>query len=161
MRTRCISKAWGLGFVIPRTQEYSAKVKELFHAGLIKAEQIKDCDSGELIWVCNGLSNEAKNTIYRRKAKEANDQVQAQLRAVMAPFLSMPAPPELASKLEDIRRALEKAISEIRLFSVRFRVPLPVGSLPGAPPERQTGRTPEGDGQLGTSYFGEAGQNEA
>lgn len=104
----------GLGFVIPRTQTNSAKVKELFDAGLIKAEQIEDCDSGQLIWVCNGLSN----AIYQRKAKEANDQVQAQLRAVMATFLNMPAPaePELASKLADIKQELEKAIGELKLF---------------------------------------------
>jgi hypothetical protein len=42
-----------------------------------------------------------------------------------------------------------------------LRVPSPVGSLPGAMPERQTGQMPEGDGQLGTVYFGEAGQSEA
>jgi len=103
------------GLVIPRNQESSAKVKELFDAGLIKAEQIEDCFSGQPIWVCNGLSDKAKNVIYQLKAKNANAQVQAQLRA---PFLNMPAPaePDLASKLADIKEELEKAIGELKLF---------------------------------------------
>jgi len=98
-------EALDLGLVIPRTQENSAIVKRLFDLGLIKAEQIEDCDTGQLIWVCNGLSDDAKNAIYQRKAKKANEQVQAQLRTTMAPFL----PPEL-------KKAFEKAISEIKLF---------------------------------------------
>ena len=64
-----------LGLVIPRTEEYSAKVKELFDAGLINAEQIEDCMSGHLIWVCNGLSSETKNAIYQRRAREADAQL--------------------------------------------------------------------------------------
>ena len=107
-----------VGLVIPRTEEYSAKVKELFEAGLIKAEQIEDCISGHLIWVCNGLSNEAKNAIYQRRAKEANAQLQAQLRAISAPFLNMPVPipPELALQAARIKRDLEKALAEFKLF---------------------------------------------
>lgn len=107
-----------VGLVIPRTEEYSAKVKELFDAGLIKAGQIEDCISGRLIWVCNGLSNEAKNAIYQGKAKEANAQLQAQLRAISAPLLNMPAPiaPELALQAARIKRDLEKALAEFRLF---------------------------------------------
>jgi hypothetical protein len=98
-------EALSIGFVIPRTQQFSAKVKELSDAGLIKAEQIEDCESGQLIWVCNGLSDQTKNAIYQRKAKKANEHLQAQLRATMAPFL----PGELKSEFE-------KAISEIKLF---------------------------------------------
>jgi hypothetical protein len=107
-----------VGLVIPRTEEYSAKVKELFEAGLIKAEQIEDCISGHLIWVCNGLSNEAKNAIYQRRAKETNAQLQAQLRAISAPFLNMPVPipPELALQAARIKRDLEKALAEFKLF---------------------------------------------
>ena len=93
------------GFVIPRTQQFSAKVKELSDAGLIEAEQIEDCDSGQSIWVCNGLSDETKHALYQREAKKANEQVQAQLRATTALLL----PPELRSEFE-------KAISKIKLF---------------------------------------------
>jgi hypothetical protein len=106
------------GLVIPRNSETSATVKELFDAGWIKAEQIEDCETGKMIWVCNGLSDEAKNVIYQRNAQRANAEVQAQLRAVTAPFLKMPVPPdpELAAKFMDIRRDLEKAIRDIKLY---------------------------------------------
>jgi hypothetical protein len=93
-----------LGFVIPHTQQFSAKVKELSDAGLIKAEQIEDWESRQLIWVCNGLSDKTKNALYQSRAKKANEQVRAQLRATMASL-----PPEL-------KKAFEKAISEIKLF---------------------------------------------
>ena len=78
--------------MIPRNSETSATVKELFDAGWIKAEQIEDCETGKMIWVCNGLSDAAKNVIYQRRAQRANAEVQAQLRAITAPFLKMPVP---------------------------------------------------------------------
>jgi hypothetical protein len=109
-------EALSLGLVIPRTEEFSPKVKELFEAGLIKAGQIEDCISGKPIWVCNGLSDATKNAIYQKRAAAANAQVQAQMRSILPPFAFSSGPPELKQKAEQIRRDLEKAISELRLF---------------------------------------------
>jgi hypothetical protein len=76
-----------LGFTIPRNEETSAQVKRLFDAGWIKAEQIEDTDSGRLIWVCNGLSDESKKKIFQLKAQKADAQMRAQLQAIFAPFM--------------------------------------------------------------------------
>ena len=56
--------------------------------------------------------------MYQRRAKEANAQLQAQLRAISAPFLNMPVPipPELALQAARIKRDLEKALAEFKLF---------------------------------------------
>jgi hypothetical protein len=105
-----------LGLVIPRTEQNSPKVKDLLDAGLIKAEQIEDCVSGNPIWVCDGLSDAAKNALYQKRAAEANAQVQAQMRALVKPLLNLSGPPELVKVSEKIKADLEKAIKDIRLF---------------------------------------------
>lgn len=61
-------EALNLGLEIPPTAKWSAKVKELYEFGLIKAKQIEDAASGELIWVCKGLSEASKSDMYMKKA---------------------------------------------------------------------------------------------
>jgi hypothetical protein len=108
-------EALSLGLVIPATKEFSAKVKELFDAGLIKAEQIEDWESGNPIWVCKGLSDATRHATYQKRAAAANAQVQAQMRSALPPVPTS-GPPELRNKAEQIRRDLEKAIKAIKLF---------------------------------------------
>ena|SRR5579864_1123323 len=108
-------EALSLGLVIPRTKEFSTKVKELFDAGLIKAERIEDFVSGQQIWVCGGLSDATKNAIYQKRAAAANAQVQAQMRSILPPPITS-GPPELRQKAEQMRRELEKAIAKIKLY---------------------------------------------
>jgi hypothetical protein len=108
-------EALSLGFVVPRTKQFSPKVKELFDAGFIKAQQIEDWETGEQIWVCEGLSDSAKNALYHERATAANAAIQAQLRMVL-PQVPESGSPEIRHKIEKIRRDLEKAIKDIKLY---------------------------------------------